>query len=199
MHVPPYASTPLHSPSCGPSRRRGASGSGLRVRFGLGWGQDEALFGEQPFEFAVLVHLEHGVAPAHELAGDVDLRDRRPVPVREDLSPRRMAREAGRSGSSRKLFDAFPELLVLQAVVRLDLFRVHPMHLQQLHDGPTEPALRIRRGPLHEEDERVGVDGGRDLGPGVGREQAQVSEEQRVGARGGEERRSGEGGRGGGR
>ena len=54
------------------------SSSCLCARFGDPLCLDEALFDEELFEFAVLVHLEGNVAPSDELAADVQLRDRRP-------------------------------------------------------------------------------------------------------------------------
>ena len=64
------------------------SSSCLCARFGGPLCLDEALFDEELFEFAVLVHLEGNVAPPDELAADVQLRDRRPRTVRVESSQR---------------------------------------------------------------------------------------------------------------
>mmetsp|Transcript_52770 Transcript_52770/g.146493 ORF Transcript_52770/g.146493 Transcript_52770/m.146493 type:complete len:218 (+) Transcript_52770:358-1011(+) len=95
---------------------------------------DEALLLEQLRQIATLEFRCDDVAPTHELAVNVELRDSGPVAV---------------------LFDALTNLLVLEHV---DAAEVHTDRMHDPHHLLREATLRGRRGALHVEQHRVRLD-----------------------------------------
>src|SRR5580658_874356 len=94
----------------------------------------DALFVEQAFEFARLIHLADDIGTTDEFAPDIELRNRRPVG---------------------ELLDALPDGGVGQHVDALEL---HAEMAQHLHGHGREAALREDRRALHVEYDRVGAD-----------------------------------------
>src|SRR5437016_930470 len=110
----------------GPSRASGRH-SGLVV--------GHALLVEELGQLTLLEHLADDVAATHELALDVELRDRRPL---------------------REAFDALADAHVLEHV---DVLVVDTHMTQDLSDLCREPALGKILVPLHEKDHVVAGDG----------------------------------------
>lgn len=106
--------------------------------------------------------VDQDVAATDELAVDVDLRDGGPIGV---------------------LLDAFPQLLVLEAVECFEEFRLDTLDLHDLDDCAGETAHGHVGSTFHKDDQRVALDGSIDLASCFGREEAKRVEGVQGGSR----------------
>jgi hypothetical protein len=90
-------------------------------------------------QLTALVHFAHDVAAAHELALDIELRDRRPI---------------------REFLDSISDLAVGEHV---DRFVFADQLVQNPGDGGGEAAARRKGRSLHEKDNGIAADGALDL------------------------------------
>lgn len=110
-------------------------------------------------QLSVLVHLQHDIAAAEELAIDVDLRYRRPFTVKPELQRTGRLMQSQESTSSPVLLDAIPHFLIRQDVVRIVRLPLDTFRRQDLNRRPTEATLRHIGCSLHEHDEGLCLNG----------------------------------------